>query len=48
MELIFMNKVMKVITPIISVGCLATAAYMMMEKKKNMLDVIIEEIETMK
>lgn len=32
-----------------TLGCLATTSYLMMKKnKKNMLDIIIEEIETIK
>lgn len=43
-----MKKMMNVITPVVTVGCLAATAYVVMKNKKNMLDVIIEEIETMK
>lgn len=43
-----MKKAMNMIAPIVSLGCLAATSYLIMESKKNMLDVIIEEIETMK
>lgn len=43
-----MKKLMNIITPAIAVGCLAATSYMLMKNKKNMLDVIIEEIETIK
>jgi len=42
-----MKKMMSVITPAITIGCLAATGYMVMKNKKTMLDVIIEEIETM-
>ncbi len=43
-----MKKMMNLITPAITLGCLAATSYLVMKNKKNMLDVIIEEIETMK
>lgn len=43
-----MKKMMSIITPAITVGCLAATSYLVMKNKKTMLDVIIEEIETMK
>lgn len=43
-----MKKMMNIIAPAITVGCLAATGYIISKKKKNMLDVIIEEIETMK
>lgn len=43
-----MKKMMNVISPAITVCCLATTSYLVMKNKKTMLDVIIEEIETMK
>lgn len=43
-----MKKMMSIITPAITLGCLAATGYIVMKNKKNMLDVIIEEIETMK
>lgn len=43
-----MKKMMNIVTPMVSVMCLATASYLVMKKKKTMLDVIIEEIETVK
>ena len=43
-----MKKVMTVVAPVLSLGLLATTGYLLMNSKKNMLDVIIEEIETMK
>ena len=44
-----MKKIMSAITLSTTLGCIAAASYMMMKKKnKNMLDIIIEEIETVK
>ena len=43
-----MKKMTNIITPMIATCCLAATAYVVMQNKKNMLDVIIEEIETMK
>lgn len=43
-----MKKIMNVVSPAITVMCLATTGYLLMKNKKTMLDVIIEEIETMK
>ncbi len=43
-----MKKAMNIVAPLVSLGCLAVTGYLVMESKKNMLDVIIEEIETMK
>ena len=44
-----MKKIMNVITLSTTLGCIAATSYLVMKKKnKNMLDIIIEEIETMK
>lgn len=46
-----MKKIMNAITLSTTLGCIAAASYIMMQKKnknKNMLDIIIEEIETVK
>ena len=43
-----MKKMMDIITPAVAVGCLAATSYMLMKNKKSMIDVIIEEIETIK
>lgn len=43
-----MNKIMNIIAPTLAVGCLAATSYMLAKNKKNMLDIIIEEIETVK
>lgn len=43
-----MKKINKLVKPMIGVGMLCTAYYLLNKNKKNMLDVIIEEIETMK
>ena len=43
-----MKKVMNVVNPLITMGCLALTSYVVLKNIKNMLDVIIEEIETMK
>ena len=44
----YTDKVMNVVNPLITMGCLALTSYVVLKNKKNMLDVIIEEIETMK
>ena len=43
-----MGKIMNTVMSITSIGCLAATTYMVLKSKKNMLDVIMEEIETMK
>ena len=43
-----MGKIMNTIMTVTSIGCLAATSYIALKGKKNMLDVIIEEIETMK
>ena len=44
-----MNKIMNALTVTTTLGCVAATSYLVMKnKKKNMLDIIIEEIETMK
>ncbi len=43
-----MKKMMKVVVPTVAVGVLAATSYLIAKNKKNMLDIIIEEIETMK
>lgn len=43
-----MGKIANTISSITSIGCLALTGYIVMKNRKNMLDVIIEEIETMK
>ena len=42
------KKTMDIIAYSVSAGAIAASCYLMMKSKKNMLDVIIEEIETMK
>lgn len=42
------RKTMDMIAGASIMGLTAAAGYIMMKNKKNMLDVIIEEIETMK
>lgn len=42
------SKIKDIITGASIAGVIAAGSYMMMKSKKNMLDVIIEEIETMK
>lgn len=44
-----MKKIMSTLAMSASLGCVAAASYLIMKnKKKNMLDIIIEEIETIK
>lgn len=44
-----MGKIMNAITISTAACCMAATGYMLMKhKSKNMLDIIIEEIETMK
>ena len=40
-------KIMNVVSPVIAGACLAATSYIVLKNKKNMLDVIIEEIESM-
>lgn len=43
-----MRKFMTFVTTMSAVGCLAATSYMALKNKRTMLDVLIEEIETMK
>lgn len=43
-----MGKIMNAVMSVTSIGCLAATTYIALKGKRNMLDVIIEEIETMK
>lgn len=44
-----MSKVTNTIASIATIGCIAATGYIVMKNKnKNMLDIIIEEIETIK
>ena len=43
-----MKKIMEIVTPTIALGCVAATTVMLAKNKKNMLDIIIEEIETVK
>ncbi len=44
-----MGKIMNAITISTTLGCVAATSYLVMKhKSKNMLDILIEEIETMK
>lgn len=44
-----MKKMMSALALTTTLGCVAGGCYLMMKKKnKNMLDIIIEEIETIK
>lgn len=44
-----MKKIMNAIAVSTTLGCVAAISYFIMKnKKKNMLDIIIEEIETIK
>lgn len=44
-----MGKIMNVITSVATIGCLAATGYLVLKNQnKSMLDVIIEEIETIK
>lgn len=40
-----MNKIISAISTVAAVGCLATVSYIVMKNKKNMVDILIEEIE---
>jgi hypothetical protein len=42
------KRTMEMISSAALIGTCAAATYLMVKNKKNMLDVIIEEIETMK
>lgn len=48
MELSLLKKLMNIVSPVISISCLAATSYLLLKDKKNMLDVIIEEVESMK
>lgn len=43
-----MGKIMNTVMSVTSIGCLAATTYIALKSRKNILDVIIEEIETMK
>lgn len=44
-----MKKIMNTLAISASLGCVAATSYLIMKKKnKNMLDIIIEEIDTIK
>ena len=45
---IMKKKTMDIIAYAISAGAIGAGCYLMLKEKKNMLDVIIEEIETIK
>lgn len=42
------KKTMDLLAASAAVGCAAATSYFLMKNRKNMLDVIIEEIETIK
>lgn len=42
-----MKKLMNVVTPMISIACLTATSYMLLKNRKNIMDILIEEIETM-